>query len=119
MRLTREFAEAFAAEWIECWNAHDLERILAHYTDDFEISSPLIIARGEDPSGTLRGKADVRRYWAGGLAAQSGLHFERIAVLLGVDSMSLLYRRHDDRRVVEVFFFGDDGRVTRTIAQYE
>ena len=29
-KITREFAEGFAGEWIAAWNAHDLERILAH-----------------------------------------------------------------------------------------
>lgn len=27
----------FAHEWIAAWNAHDLERILAHYADDVEL----------------------------------------------------------------------------------
>ena len=34
-----EWALAFAADWIESWNAHDMNRILSHYTDDFEMSS--------------------------------------------------------------------------------
>ena len=25
--------DAFAAEWIAAWNAHDLDRILAHYAE--------------------------------------------------------------------------------------
>src|SRR5207302_4356035 len=29
------WAEAFAREWVDAWNAHDLARILSHYTDDF------------------------------------------------------------------------------------
>ena len=37
MKLTHEFARRFAEEWIAAWNAHDLERILAHYTDDFDV----------------------------------------------------------------------------------
>ena len=41
--LSREFAESFAAEWIEAWNSHDLDRILSHYTDDFVMSSPRIV----------------------------------------------------------------------------
>jgi len=41
--IDKEFAEHFAADWIDSWNQHDLERILLHYTDDFEMSSPRII----------------------------------------------------------------------------
>ena len=41
--LENNFAEHFAADWIDSWNSHDLGRILSHYTDDFEMSSPIII----------------------------------------------------------------------------
>ncbi len=42
MTITPERAESFAAEWIAAWNARDLLRVLSHYTDDFEMSSPFI-----------------------------------------------------------------------------
>jgi hypothetical protein len=41
--IDKEFAEHFARDRIDSWNSHDLDRILAHYSDQFEISSPLII----------------------------------------------------------------------------
>ena len=36
--MNQKQANEFAAEWIEAWNAHDLDRILSHYTDDFEMN---------------------------------------------------------------------------------
>ena len=56
-------------EWIAAWNARDLERVLALYTEDFEMTSDRIPALGFAPSGTLRGKDKVRIYWATALAA--------------------------------------------------
>lgn len=47
------WSQEFAREWIAAWNAHDLERILSHYTDDFEMSSPLIIERMQEPNRAL------------------------------------------------------------------
>jgi ketosteroid isomerase-like protein len=41
MVMTPEGAKAFAAEWVEAWNSHDLERIVGHFTDDVTFSSPL------------------------------------------------------------------------------
>ena len=67
------WAKAFAHEWIEAWNSHDLERIMSHYTDDFEMSSPFIIELMGEPGGKLRGKASIRPYWEKGLAAQPPL----------------------------------------------
>jgi ketosteroid isomerase-like protein len=40
--ITREFASHFADEWIASWNNRDLDRILSHYTDHIEMSSPHI-----------------------------------------------------------------------------
>ena len=39
--IERAWAEEFARDWVESWNSHDLERMLAHYADDFEMTSPL------------------------------------------------------------------------------
>ena len=58
--LERGWALEFAREWIESWNSHDLERILAHYTADFEMSSPLIVERLGGEDGILKGKTAAR-----------------------------------------------------------
>jgi ketosteroid isomerase-like protein len=38
--LTLEQAQSFASSWASAWNAHDLDRVLEHYEDDFEMASP-------------------------------------------------------------------------------
>ena len=61
--VSQESAARLAVDWIAAWNAHDLDRILAHYAEDFEMRSPLIVERGIDASGVLRGKPAIRAYW--------------------------------------------------------
>ncbi|MDB4932811.1 MAG: nuclear transport factor 2 family protein [Myxococcaceae bacterium] len=108
------WARAFAQEWCEGWNAHDLPRILAHYADDFEMSSPLIVERGLDPSGVLRGKPAVAAYWGRGLAtAQPPLRFELIDVYAGVDSIVIHYRSVGRKLVMEILTFDARRRVIR------
>src|SRR6188472_1351361 len=85
--ITREFAEDFAAEWITAWNAHDLDRVLEHYADDFELSSPFIVKVAGEPSGVLRGRAAVRAYWAKALALRPELRFELLGVYCGIASI--------------------------------
>jgi ketosteroid isomerase-like protein len=46
-------------EWIAAWNRRDLDRVLALYAEDFEMTSEHIHAMGFDASGTLRGKSRV------------------------------------------------------------
>jgi ketosteroid isomerase-like protein len=118
MIVDRAWAERFAQEWIAAWNSHDLERILAHYTDDFEMCSPLIVEWMDEPSGILRGKAAVRPYWAKGLDAQPPIHFELIGVYTGADRIAIHYRSVARRLVVEVLMFDSERRATRGMAMY-
>ncbi len=53
--LDRAFAERFAVEWIDAWNSHDLDRVLSHYADDFEMNSPYIAQVAGESSGKLKG----------------------------------------------------------------
>ena len=116
--LDDAFAQRFAAEWIEAWNTHDLKRVLSHYAEDFEMSSPYIVQIAGEASGTLRGKAAVGAYWKKALELVPDLRFELIAVLVGVDSITLHYKGARRRLVAEVFHFGSDGKVARAFAHY-
>lgn len=112
-RQPREFAES----WIEAWNRHDLDAVLAHFSDDFEFLSPFINQFAGEPSGRLSGKDAVRAYWQTGLSRLPDLHFELVDVLVGVDCLTILYRGHRGLSA-EVFTFGTDGRAVRGQALY-
>jgi hypothetical protein len=116
--VTPERAAKFAEEWIAAWNAHDLQRVLEHYDDDFEMASPLIVDIAGEPSGVLRGKARVGAYWEKALRLVPDLRFEKILVLVGARSIAIHYRNQTGRLSVEVFEFGADGRVARAAAHY-
>lgn len=115
--LSAAFAGRFAAEWIAAWNAHDLDRILAHYDDDFTMSSPRIAEIAGEPSGTLRGKPAVGAYWRTALGRVPDLRFELLTTLVGADSVTLYYRGPRGL-AAEVFFFDAGGKVTRAAAHY-
>ncbi len=115
--LTAKFAEHFGKDWIEAWNSHDLDRILAHYSDDFTMSSPRIATVANEPSGTLAGKAAVGAYWRKALALVPDLHFELISTLVGADSV-VLYYRGARGLAAEVFFFDATGTVVKSCAHY-
>jgi ketosteroid isomerase-like protein len=112
------FAHRFAADWIDAWNAHDLDRVLAHYQDDFEMSSPKIAQIAGEPSGTLRGKPAVRAYWQKALTLAPDLKFELLTVLAGVGSVTLYYKGKQGRLAAEVFHFSPNHKVARAFAHY-
>jgi len=117
MMLTREFADRFAADWIAAWNAQDVDLVLSHYCDDFEMTSPYIVQIVGEQSGTLKGKQAVGDYWRQALARMPTLHFEPVATLLGVQSVTLYYKGVRGM-AAEVFFFAADGRITKACAHY-
>ncbi|HEY9099572.1 MAG TPA: nuclear transport factor 2 family protein [Thiobacillus sp.] len=115
--IDKDFAEHFAADWIDSWNTQDLVRILSHYTDDFEMSSPVIIQITGEPSGTLKGKDAIGSYWAKALQLIPDLHFELVATLIGVNSVTLFYNGARGQSA-EVFHFNQNGKITKAYAHY-
>jgi len=117
--IDRDWARQFAREWIEAWNVHDLERILSHYTDDFEMRSPLIVERMGIAEGVLRGKEAVRPYWQRGLDARPALHFELRDILVGVDTLAIYYfSATRNRMVAEILTVNARGQVVSGAGLY-
>ena len=80
--MTTAFATAFAENWITSWNAHNLTEILNHYSDDIEITTPMIkMALGHDYV-ILKGKVAVADYWQKALDKIPDLHFKYFTVLI-------------------------------------
>ncbi len=115
--LDKAFAAKFAREWIAAWNSHDLTRILSHYSEDFEMSSPVIVQIAGEPSGKLKGKKAVGAYWSMALQRIPDLRFELVTTLVGTDSVTLYYKGPRGMSA-EVFHFGPDEKVVRAFAHY-
>ena len=115
--MDKGFAERFAKDWIAAWNSHDLDRVLAHYEDDFEMSSPIIPGLVGEPSGKLKGKAAVGSYWAKALQKSPDLHFELVTTLISVDSVTIYYKGPRGL-AAEVLHFAPGGKVRAAFAHY-
>ena len=115
--LSEEFAHQFAQEWIEAWNKKNLASVLSHYSDDFEMSSPIITRMNINSLGTLKGKQAVAQYWQTALNQLPDLHFELLHILLGADSLILHYRGHRGL-AAEIFYFDSAGKVYKAAAHY-
>ncbi len=111
-------AREFAKEWIESWNAHDLERILAHYSSDVVLVSPVATKVTGDASGTVRGKEALRSYFRRGLELYPSARFTLVDVMQGLSSVVLYYENQIGTRTGEFMEFGADGTVVRVVANY-
>jgi ketosteroid isomerase-like protein len=116
--LDRKSAEQFAADWIAAWNRHDLDAILAHYSDDVVFHSPRIALVLGEAIDFVAGKPALARYWSKALAEAVDLHFTFERLYVGSDSATIAYRSHRGHYVTETFVFEASGLVKESIAAY-
>jgi hypothetical protein len=108
--ITKDFATHFA---------HDLDRILAHYAEDFEMTSPLIVTMMGESSGLMKGKQAVGAYWAKALERRPELKFSLQKATFGVNSIAIHFQSETGKSSIDWCFFGEDGKVTKSFAHHE
>ena len=118
--LQGSFASRFAEEWVEAWNSHDLDRILAHYDERVVLVSPVALNLLKNGSGAVEGKAALREYFSLGLEAFPNLHFELIDALWGVETIVVRYVNNvRDGKSAEVMQLNPTGKISRVWANYD
>jgi uncharacterized protein (TIGR02246 family) len=109
---------ALGREWVAAWNARDLERVLALYAEDNEMTSDRIPAMGFDASGTLRGKDNIRTYWTKALALIPNLQFELIDTYVSPDSIVVFYQNERGARICEYLRLNAAGKIVQGSANH-
>jgi ketosteroid isomerase-like protein len=54
---------SYADQWVQAWNAHDIEAVLDHFHDDVVVTSPVAARVVPESGGVVRGKTALRDYW--------------------------------------------------------
>ena len=116
--LTDNEAREFALEWVEAWNAHDLDAILSHYAPEVILTSPVAVEILKDPSGTVAGKEALRSYFRRGLEVYPNLTFELVDVLRGHSSVVLYYINQKGSMTAEFMELDANRKVVRVVANY-
>ncbi len=101
----------FTRGWLAAWNAHDVEAVLQHFTEDVVFSSPVATRVMSGSNGVIVGKDALRGYWTHALGLVPDLKFELVGVYTGVGSIVINYRNQRGGLVNEVLLFDDDGLV--------
>lgn len=99
---------AFVAEWLDGWNDHDLDRVLAHFSDDIVFSSPMAERLLPESGGVIHGKSQLRSYWTKGLEMLPDLRFELVSYAVHAaesDAVVITYRNSGGAVVNEVLVF--------------
>src|SRR5262249_4837336 len=100
---------ALGRSWIAAWNSRDLERVLALYADDAEMTSDGIVRLGFTVQGSVRGKQNLRAYWSKALAMLPKLHFEARAFFTSPNSVVVHYINDRGQTICEYLRVGQRG----------
>lgn len=100
---------ALGEAWIAAWNSHDLERILALYAEDAEMTSDGIVRLGFTVQGSVRGKQNLRAYWSKALALLPNLHFVPSGYFTSPNSVVVDYVNDRGQRICEYLRIGQHG----------
>jgi hypothetical protein len=103
--MDQHSAVEFAGRWVQAWNSHDVDAVLAHFVDDVVFTSQVAAQIVPESAGVLRGKPALRAYWSAALARVPDLRFEVLGVYTGIDHVVINYRNHVGGLVCEVLRF--------------
>lgn len=97
--------------WFKAFNAHDLDALLALYSEDAEHFSPKLKARRPETNGWVRGKAALRDWWRDAFDRLPTLRYEVTELTSDERQVFMEYIRHvdgeEDLRVGEVLVIRD------------
>lgn len=91
--------DEFTRSWLDAWNAHDIEAVLKHFSDDVVFTSPMAIHVLNDSDGFVHGKDALRTYWMMALQCIPDLHFELVDEYVGVSAIVINYRNQTGRHL--------------------
>jgi ketosteroid isomerase-like protein len=101
-------ATAFSRQWVQAWNAHDVEAVLRHFHQDVVFTSPVAAKLLLETDGVIRGKHALRRYWTIAVESIPDLRFVVDGVYQGIDTIVIAYRNQNNDAVNEVLKFRND-----------
>jgi hypothetical protein len=116
--ISKEFATNFTKEWIDGWNSHDIDKIMIHYDESIDFTSPFIVELNNDPNGRISNKKDLKDYFSRALNKYPDLHFQLLNTLLSVNSLIIYYQSINNMIAAEYFEFNDHGKIIRVKAHY-
>ncbi|WP_205941017.1 nuclear transport factor 2-like protein [Pedobacter yonginense] len=89
-----------------------------HYSDDIEITTPMLKLAADIDTGSIEGKENVRTYWTEALDRIPDFNFDLYEVTTGVNSVAVFYKSVMGGKAIEVMFFDNEGKVNKMFAFY-
>lgn len=94
--MTDNELKIIATKWFEAFNQHNLEKLLALYSEDAEHYSPKLKVRSPETQGFIKGKLALRSWWRDSFDRLPSLTYEIIRLLPHDSTIFMEYNRHVD-----------------------
>ena len=88
--------KAIAQHWFDAFNAHDLEKLLALYSDNAQHYSPKLKIRQPETNGLIKGKDALRLWWQDSFERLPSLRYEPTRFIADEANIFMEYIRHVD-----------------------
>ena len=116
--ISKDNAQKLADEWIEAWNSHNIDNIISQYSDDSVFTSPFVAKLLGDESGAISGKEALKSLFTQALEEYPDLKFELHDVLIGVNSLTLLYKSVNELLAAAVITLDSEGKIVKSILHF-
>jgi ketosteroid isomerase-like protein len=83
-----------ARAWLDAFNRHDVDGLVALYAEDATHTSPKIRALHPETGGKLAGKMALAAWWRTANARLPGLRYEETAIVASDERAIIEYVRH-------------------------
>ena len=87
---------AIAQQWFKAFNKHNLEKLLALYSDNAEHYSPKLKVRQPETGGLITGKAALHNWWADSFNRLPTLRYTHTRLIANETAVFMEYTRHVD-----------------------
>ena len=110
--MSSEKLQSIAFKWIDAFNNHNLEQLLALYDDDAEHYSPNLKIKNPETNGKLTGKNNLRIWWKEAFETLPSLNYRPVTFTANSDRIFMEYIRTVDGQnetlVAEVLVIKED-----------
>jgi hypothetical protein len=86
--------ESIAREWIDAFNAYDVDRLVSLYDENATHTSPKIRALHPETGGKLIGKRQLSEWWRDSNRRIPGLRYQPTAIIANAERVIIEYLRH-------------------------
>ncbi len=111
-------ADQFAKSWTDAWNNHDLDALMVHYAEEIVFYSPFISRIIDGTKNVIKGKEQLRAYFAKGMEEFPHVRFQLHRTGLGVGSIVLNYISVDGMLANEIHVLDSEGKSVEVRCHY-